>query len=72
MKCNANMGAKQLGCYNGEYPYRFLHTTNLFTWGFRIYDATNKYFYFLFIMLMRKINMQNKNDYAEKINIDNY
>jgi hypothetical protein len=23
-------------------------------------------------MLMRKINMQNKNDYAEKINIDNY
>jgi hypothetical protein len=42
-------------CCHGEYSYGFLHTTKLFTWGFRIYDATNKYFYFFYnAMLMHK------------------
>jgi hypothetical protein len=32
--------------HNSEYLHGFLHTTNLFTWGFRIYDASDKYFLF--------------------------
>jgi hypothetical protein len=59
-------------CHHGEYLHGFLHTTNLFTWGFRIYDALDKYFYFFYNVMLKQKSKYAKNDYAEKINMDNY
>jgi hypothetical protein len=54
-------------------PMGFLHTTKLSTWCFRIYDAANNiYIYIIMQCSCRKVNMLKENDYAEKINMDNY